>query len=122
RFAKLCEVAVAEFGVSEGAESLRKNLRRAVTEGHYDEHGLGFALGDKVVEDHVSAAHGGPAAGVIAIAMQEVKHRIGLLAERVVTGRGIHVEVALVAYYSRFVEVMMDFAVRHVGNFPRQRS
>ena len=97
----------------------KKNFGSA--ERHDNEHGLGFALGDEIVEDDVGTADGGPGAGVIAEAVEQVEDGIGLLAARVVAGRSVNEKVAIVADHAGPVEMMMDFAVRDVVDFPRER-
>ena len=85
-FAKFIEVALRDVGIVEYARVGFENFWFAIAEWHNDEHGLGFALGDEVVKDDVSAADGGPAAGVIAVPVQQIQGGISLFAARIVAG------------------------------------
>src|SRR6266403_1440938 len=85
-FAKFIEVALRDVAIVENAGMGLENFWFAIAEGHNDEHGLGFALGDEIVEDDVGAADGGPAAGVITVPVQEIQGGISLFAARIVAG------------------------------------
>ena len=94
----------------------------AVTERHDHDHGLGFVLSNQVVENHVRASHGGPTAGVIAEAMQQVEHGISLLCCRLVTRGSVNVVVAVIARDRGLVEVMMNLTMWDIIQFPGQRG
>jgi hypothetical protein len=79
-------------------------------------------LRDQVVENHVHPPCRGPSARIIAETVQKVEDRIKLLCGGIVTGRGVDVEIAVVAHHAGFVEVPVDRAVRHVIGFPGKGS
>ena len=68
----------------------------AVAEGHDDEHGFGFALGDEGVKDEVGLADDGPAGGVVGEAVEQVEDGVVLLGFGVVAGWRVDEEVRLV--------------------------
>ena len=121
-FSEFTEVAVGDGAIAEGAGVGLEDFGIAVAERHDDEHGLGFALRDEVVEDDVGAADGGPGGSVITVAVKKVEDGIGLLACRVVAGRCVHVVVAMIADDGGLVEMMMNFAMRDSVCFPGERS
>ena len=98
-----------------------ENLWLAVAERHDNQHRLGFALRDQIVENHVRAADSGPRARVVTESVQQIEDGIGLIAARVVAGRGINEKAAIVAYHARFVEMMMNFAMRDCADLPGKR-
>ena len=97
RFSKFVEIALGDSGIAEDSGVAFEHFWFAVAERHDDEHGLGFALRDEIVEDDVGAADGGPGAGVVAVAMQKIEDRISLLGARIVAGRGVNEVIAVVA-------------------------
>ena len=117
-FAKLIEIAVGDGAVAEGAGVGLQDIGFTVSEGHNDEHRLGFSGGDEVIEDEVSAADGGPATGIVAVSVKQVQDWIGLFAARVVARWSVNVIVAMIADYAGFVEMMMQLTVRDIGGFP----
>src|SRR5208337_677951 len=117
---KLLEVALAKAGVVKRCKALGNDLRRAVAERHYDNHGLGLALGNQVVEDHVCATDGGPGARVIAETVQKVERGVKFLGFRIVGGGSINVKVPIIAHDPRPVEMVVDDAVWNVIDLPRQ--
>ena len=121
RLAELGEILVTQFGTAPGAPGGADHFHGAVTEGHYDDHGFRFALRDQVVEYDVRTAHGRPSAGIVAEPMQQIQHWIRRLRRGIVTGRRVDVVVTMVGGHVRCVEVMMNFAVRNIVEFPRQR-
>jgi len=121
-FAEFAEVAVGHGAIAEAAGVGLEDFGFAVAERHDDEHGLGFALREEVVEDDVGAADGGPAGRVITIAVKKVEDGIGLPAGRIVAGWGVHVVVAMIADDGGLVEMMMNFAMRDIVCFPGERG
>src|SRR5438034_5626600 len=121
RLAELLLVPLAEGDVTELRAGAREDLGRTVAEGHDDQHGRGLAARDQVVEDHVSTAHLGPGARVVTEAVKQVQDGVALLALRIVPGRRVDVEVAVVADDRRVVEMMVDLSPRDRPRLPRQR-
>jgi len=117
-FAKFVEIPLGDFRVVEDTGMGLENLWFTVAQRHDDEHGLGFALRDEIVEDDVGAANFGPGVSVVTVAVQQIEDGISLLAARVVAGRGVNEKAAVVADYFGLVEMMMNLAMRNVGDFP----
>ena len=63
-------------------------------------------------------ADGGPAAGILSVAVQEVENGVFRFGFGVVAGRGVDEEVALILTDRRAEVVMMDGAVGDVAGFP----
>ena len=84
--------------------------RVAVRHDHH--HRLGAAIGNQVVEDDVRAAVGHPPALRLAVAVQQVVHRIGR-ARCVVAGRRVHPQRAMHPHRLRLVQHHPHLAVRH---------
>ena len=118
-FAELIVVTLAEVRVAQAWSSWRNDLRRAIAERHDDEHRFRFPLRDQVIENHVSAPHGGPAARVIAETVKEVQDRVQLVGFGIVAGRRIDEIVSFIAHHARFIEVMVNRAVGHIVHLPR---
>src|SRR6267154_524477 len=118
---KFIEVTLRDVGIVENAGMGLENFWFAIAEWHDDEHRLGFALCDEVVEDDVGAANGGPSAGVVAIAVQEIQDGITLFGARVIAGWGVNEKVTMVADYRGLIKMVMNFAVRNAGDFPGKR-
>jgi hypothetical protein len=71
-----------------------------------------------MVENDIGVSNVCPTPRLLAIAMQEIQHRIFSLGAGIVAGRGVNVEIALIADDCRFVEVMMDNTVGYIAYFP----
>src|SRR4030095_4600584 len=112
RLAKLVKVSLGNRGIAKNSGIGRENFGLAITERHDDEHGLGFALRDETVEDHIAAADGGQSACVVAIAVQEIENWVSLFSARVIARRGVDKKVAIIADYAGLIEMAMNFAVR----------
>ena len=96
------------------APAYRDHFHRAVSQRHHDDHGLGLALRNQVVEDDVGAADSRPSAGVVAVAVQQIQDWVGRLRRRIVSRRGVDVIIPLVIGHCRLIAMMMDLTVRHV--------
>jgi len=66
RLVKLIEVSLRDRAIVPHSGVGKKNLGRAVAERHNNDHGLGFAVRDQIVQDHVGAADRRPGARVVA--------------------------------------------------------
>src|SRR5579872_1392045 len=113
-------VAFAEGRIALRGPGSGDDFRSAVAERHHDQHGLGFTLRDQVVEDDIRAANRGPAARIVAEAVQQVEHWIFLFCFRIVARRRVDVEIAIVANDAGMIEMMVYEAVRNADDFPRQ--
>ncbi len=102
-------------------EAAGNNFRSSVAERHDHQHWLGLSLGDHIVEDHVGAADGRPAAGIVTEAVQKVEHGIALFRFRVIARRRVNEIITLVADHAGFVKMMMNHAVRPIVHLPGQR-
>src|SRR5580704_9078458 len=79
---------------------------------HDHNHGLGFSVGDQIIQDDVGPASPGPRSFDLPVAMQEIEDRI-LLSASLITWRRIHVDHSRGAEVLGLVEVHMDRSVRH---------
>ncbi len=95
--AEFIKVTVGNGTIAKRAGIRLENFWFTVAERHDDEHGLGFASGNEIVEYDVGAAHLGPGVIVVTVAVQQIENGISLLATRVVAGRSVHEEAAIVA-------------------------
>ena len=95
-----------------GRRSVRSGLdfARDVAVGHDDDHRLGFAVGDQIVQDHVGFAGPGPGSFDLTVAMQEVEHGI-LLRAGLVPRRRVDIEHARRLELLGIVEVHVDSSV-----------
>src|SRR2546425_5725214 len=71
--------------------------------------------------NHVRTADSGPRSRVVTESVQQIEDRIPLIAARVVARRGVNEKAAIVAYDARFVEMVMNFAMRDCADFPGKR-
>ena len=100
--------------VRRGWSARRSDFPRHVTVGHHDDHCSGFTLGDEVVQNYIGASGPRPRCLDLAVAMEQVQHRIPLAAG-FVTGRRVDAKHALRIQVGRVVEVDVN---RPVGHFP----
>ena len=80
--------------------------------GHHHDHGLGFAIGDEVIQDDVGAAIHHPAGLGFTIAMKQGVDRI-FGARLVTTGRRVDPEVTIDAHGPGGIQDHPNLAVRH---------
>ena len=121
RIAELVEVAIAQLGMTPRVPARPNHFHGPVAQRHDHDHGLGFSLRDQIVENHVGAPDRRPSAGIVAETVQQIKDGISFLRGRIVARRRVDVVIAVVTRDRGLVEVMMDLAVRHIVQFPRQR-
>src|SRR6185436_10873928 len=86
---------------------------------HDDDHRLGLALVNEVVENHIGPADCSPPARVIAETMQQIQHWIFLLPAGVVVRGSIDIEITNLVSRLGMEEMMMEFPVWNVVQFPR---